>query len=454
MDFFRKIGKFICDNKRLIFIFVFVFLVYEFIAFPNNNGDPIAMYAFSHAIKTGGVPYRDFSIVATPLYAFLMSIGLFVFDNYLMFILEQSIIVTILFYFLFKMFDKKAWLILFGMCVVQYYGFIPTYNFLCLFFLVLLVYYEKNYPNKDYLIGVILGFAFLSKQTVGGFLVLVTVVICFKDIKKLIKRAVGFSIPCLVLIIYLLFNNALYDFINLAFLGMFDFGNSNSNFQGLFFYLSLIVLIVMLIIVLRNRKDKYNYYLLCGFVFCIPLFDTNHFGLFIDCFSILMASYINWNRNEDFYSKLCIGSTVLFSILYFSCVNSLGATFYKEINHFNYMYNFKNDYENNLKVNKFLDSYNDKNTIILSGYTMFYDILSDNEINYFDVLLYGNHGYNGTRTMIDKIKEEKNVYIIVDMDKYNNNVKTSQYNVDVVEYVVDNYEIVDSKYSFNVYYKE
>ena len=112
--------KYIINNKRLIFIFVFSLLVYEFFAFSNNNNDPIAMYAFSHAIRMGEVPYLDFNIISTPLYAFIMSSGLFLFDNYLMFVIEQSILVVILFYFIFKLFDKKSWLILLGMVLWRY----------------------------------------------------------------------------------------------------------------------------------------------------------------------------------------------------------------------------------------------------------------------------------------------------------------------------------------------
>lgn len=446
--------KFIMNNKRLIFIFIFSLLVYEVFAFSNNNNDPIAMYAFSHAIRIGQVPYLDFNIISTPLYAFLMSIGLFIFDNYLMFIIEQSFLVVILFYFLFKLFDKKAWFILLGMVVCSFFGFLPTYNFLCFLFLVILVYLEKEYPEKDYLIGLILGLSFLSKHTVGIFLVLTTIIINYKNIVKLVKRAVGFLIPCLVLLLYLIVNKALISFIDLVLMGLFDFGGNNSNFSGLYFYLAIILLFSMIYLLYKNKNNKYNYYLLCGFMFCIPLFDLNHFSLLFNCFVILLISCINLDKNINFYSKLSIFISLLYGVLYFICSSSFGVVLYSEFNHFNYMINFKSDYENNIKVNKFLDKYSDKNVINLSSYSMFYNIIRDRKINYFDVLLYGNHGYNGTSKMINKIKDEKDVYIIVDLDKYENSNKSSQYNKKIVKYVLDNFEIVDSKYSFNVYYKE
>ena len=88
---------------RYIVIFIFVFCSYEFFGFPNMYGDPINNYMFSHAIVMGEVPYLDFNTISTPLYAFLMAIGLLFFDNYLMFVIEQSLLVTIMFYFLFEL---------------------------------------------------------------------------------------------------------------------------------------------------------------------------------------------------------------------------------------------------------------------------------------------------------------------------------------------------------------
>ena len=457
MNQMKRIGKFIVNNKRLIFIFFFAFCVYEFISFHSNNGDPVAMYSFSHAIKMGEIPYKDFNIISTPLYIFIMSIGLFVYDNYIIFILEQCIIVTVLFYFLFKMFDKKTWIFLFGICLFSYFGILPTYNFLCLVFLVIVYYLEKNYPDKDFVIGLMLGFAVLSKHTVGLLLCLSMLIIHYKDFKKILRRISGIVIPCFIFLIYLIVTNSLYPFINLAFLGLFDFGSKNSNLAGKWFIASLVVIIIMLYIVIKHPKDKYNYYLLCSYFFAYPLYDINHFSFLNNCFMILVLGYLDI-KNIKYYNYIVKCSFIMcfvYSMYFFTCIISdRPVVFFRDFNHYQFFLGFKSDYDIDRKVNKILDKYKDKNMIVLSGYTMFYDVIRDRRINYFDVLLYGNHGYHGTQYMIDKIKNEHDVYIIVDIMRYKTANKSSQYNKEIIEYVINNYNQIDSKELFNIYYKE
>lgn len=63
---------------------------------------------------------------------------------------------------------------------------------MALFMLVILLYLEKKYPDKDYLIGFVIGCAVLSKHTVGAFFILPSIIYYFRDIKKLLRRAIGF----------------------------------------------------------------------------------------------------------------------------------------------------------------------------------------------------------------------------------------------------------------------
>ena len=60
----------------------------------------------------GEVPYLDFNIIGTPLYSFFMSLFLFIKDDMFMFMGAQALLVTILFYMLFRMYNSKAYLLL------------------------------------------------------------------------------------------------------------------------------------------------------------------------------------------------------------------------------------------------------------------------------------------------------------------------------------------------------
>ena len=97
-----QMKKFVEKNLKYILIFIFFLIIYQFLGFTNMYGDPIANYGFSHAIRNGEIPYVDFNTISTPLYAFVMSIGLYLVDNYLMFNIEQAILCTVMFYFLYK----------------------------------------------------------------------------------------------------------------------------------------------------------------------------------------------------------------------------------------------------------------------------------------------------------------------------------------------------------------
>ena len=85
---------------------------------------------------------------------------------------------------------------------------------------------------------------------------------------------------------------------------------------------------------------------------------------------------------------------------------------------------------------------------------MQYDIINDRDLDYYNVMLYGNFGYDGVRKMIDKLKSYEKQIFIVNMNDYENNSKYSQFAKDIVDYVLLNGEKIDSKYEYDVYYIE
>lgn len=242
---------------RYIFIFLFMFCIVEFFGFSNTYGDSVNNYMFSHAIVMGEIPYLDFNMVSTPLYAFIMSLGLFLWDNYLMFALEQSLLLTIAFYLLYEVYGKKSYIALLSVCLFAFFAFNATYNFLALFFLIFLIYLEEKFPHKDYFIGFILGCAILSKQTVGVMLVIPTLIFYRRDIRKILRRIVGTFIPCFIFLIYLLFQKALYPFFDLCLFGLFDFSSKNGFHFSFYFLFSILLFCIQLWITLKRKKERY-----------------------------------------------------------------------------------------------------------------------------------------------------------------------------------------------------
>jgi hypothetical protein len=377
-------------------------------------------------------------------------LGLLIYNNYFTFIFQQALLVLGTFYLLYKMYGKNSYLLFFSTALFGFYAINPTYNFMCFFLMILLIYLEKKYSSKDYLIGFIIGLSILSKHTVGAFFVLPTLIFYYKDIRKLLRRFIGLIIPCFIFLIYLICNNSLYQFFNLCVMGLFDFSSNNGNIQTIYFYYTIICFIISLIVLFKNKKDISNYYLIFSIMFTIPLFDINHFGLYFNSIIIMLFPYIN--IKNKWVIPVCILSTYIYMVISLKIGCTYKINFMKKLNHFQYTLHVEDSYKNILNRKNYVDKYND--SIVLSSFSFIYHISSDQDITYYDVFLYGNFGYNGNSNLIKEINSMHNKYFIIDMNDYNNESVNCQFNKEIADYIMDNYSKVDSKYNLNVYYKE
>lgn len=440
--FFKKYG-------RYILIFILVFLIYEVFCYGISYGDPINNYGFSYAIARGEVPYRDFNTISTPLFAFYGSLGLHIWNNYIMFILEQVLLFTIMFYLLYNLYGNKSYLILM-VFVLGCYGLLPTYNFFCFFMMVILLYLEKKYPDKDYIIGFFIGLSILSKHTVGVLFILPSIIIYFRDYKKIIRRFIGLIIPCLLFFLYLILNDALYSFVDLCILGLLDFSSNNGNLFNSYFYASILIFILSVIITIKNRKDINNYYLLCSFSFVVPLFDLCHFSLYFLAFIIMILSVVKYNKIPIMIASVCIIVTYcMFSLL---IGKNYDPVFSSKINHFNYTLNSRKGYKGMIEVSKYINKYNAP--IVLSSFAIQYNIMNDKDISYYDIFLYGNFGYNGNRKLIDKIAEMHDQIFVINMKDYNKVASDNQFNKEVIKYIIDHSKKIDYRHNYVIYYKK
>lgn len=451
-------GKYLKNNwkkiLKYIIIYILVFLCYQFLFHYLKEADSINSFAFGHAIRNGEIIYKDFNTITTPLYAFFVALGLCFYDSFITFVLEQSLLVTITIYFLEKIIPKKLPLFLTIFLLFFRATFYMTYNYMTLFFIVILYYLEKMHPDKDYLIGFIIGLVILSKHTIGCLLVIPLVIICFRDKKKLLKRFVGLFIPCFIFLVYLVLSNSLWDFFNLCFLGLFDFRSNNGRLFGAYFYISILLFIFMFLFIIKHKKLKYNYYLPCTFFFAYPLFDLYHFSLYIFFFILMIFSYY-----DDFCAKYLFKLGLILDILLL-CLYTFGISSYKFVSR-NYMKYYDTlvlpyfEGSNFRPVFKFLDKYcEDNNCIILNFINPYYNISNDYGIDYFTVSLKGNHGYNGVNRLIKDLRDDKRAYIVLDARLIANRDYNGQENYEVFDYVIKTYEKIDSWKCFDVYLKK
>ena len=446
---------FLKNYTKYIFLFLFFLSVLVIFGYHNNQFDPMWNYGYSYAISKGEIPYKDFTLLTTPLFPLLFSIGLKLFssDN-IIFLIEQALLITVTFYFLFKLYNKKAWCVLFFMIFPFLNNIVPTYNFLVYFFIVVLIYLEKNCKN-DYLIGFILGLIILTKQTIGVFMIIPSIIFFIKDRKKLFKRFFGMLIPCIIFFIYLLITDSLIPFVDICFFGLFDFAEKNTTIFTAYFCISIIFLFILFRIIKRDKKDITNYYILFSFSFLIPIFTEYHFYLFLMCFVLALLPYIK--INDLYLEYLSIVFSVAICLFNFIFVyDGFNTTFLKNVNNFKYYLISKDSVNSFYKTLDLYDKYKieDKSPIFLGTQAVYFTIINDEKIDYFDVLNRGNYGYNGSRKMIEKVSKMKNQIFIINMHKYRFAGKEDQLDKEVIKYVINNSELIDSWDCYYVYLKE
>lgn len=399
------------------------------------DGDVLWNYGFSYAIGNGEIPYVDFNMILPPFYPMLMSLGLIINQNIIVFYLENSLMITIMFYFLFKMFKEKAWLFLLFLIFPIPAVVFPTYNLFLIFLLVLVFYLEKNNSN-DYLIGLLFGLMVFTKQTVGVCVLLVGILYYLrKDFKEIKKRVIGFLIPCFLFLIYFVITGSLYEFFDYCLFGLFDFAESNANINSIFFVIGLVFLGIVIYFIYKDRNNIFNWYMLAFFCVVIPLFDINHLSYF---FFALLLLFMDKNFN---FEKRIIKYYLLFCCFYmgmfFYSTSFTGFSYPNKYNNFNFRVLYNASGENGIRdeVIKFINDNKSKEKIVILGSdAYFYKITCNMKIDHFDLLNKGNYGYNG-KEKIKKMLDELPVGTILIIDSEGNGNKNApQFMEDVAEY--------------------
>lgn len=456
-----KLQTFIKKNIKYIFLFILFFLCLQFF-YVSFSVDQIYNYGFSYAITRGEIPYKDFNMIIPPVGAFVYAFPFLLFGHSLIaFNLYQAFLLCLLVYFLFKLFDKKAWILLivllmpipipFGTVLFQ------GYNFLLVLEFVLLMYLERN-KKSDYLIGVLLGFFVLTKQTVGVLMCIPSLIYLFRDYKKSIKRFIGFLVPCFAFLIYLLCTGSFLQFWDMCLFGMFDFTNKNGTagkfLTDFYFYFWIFEILILSYFSWRERKDRNllmrGVYTLLFSIIAVPLFDYNHVSHFSFVFVMFFITKINIKNKNIGFNALLFSSAL--SIIWFLFIFDFSMPNFVYFNNYEFGIMSKKGANEIRYLTKYMKK--NKNTILLSENAYLVKIVLDYDLDYYDLLNCGNHGYDGTNKLIKRLDSEKDKYILVNTESYERKSVRQQFNKEVVEHVMENYKKIDRLGVYDVYYKE
>ncbi len=431
----KRIITFIKKNSLFFYLFIFFFFLLSFITINNFIMDNYWNYGFSYNIANGLIPYRDFNMILFPLFPFLCSLFMKIFGSKLIvYYIFSSLIFTLTIFFIKKLNGGKSLIIL-----IIYFCFLfqtGGYNLLGLLLFFVLLYLELTKKN-DYLIGLILSFLFLNNQKM---IVLLLPTLLLKDYKKVLKRLITFIIPFSLLLVYLSINNALYSFLDYTVFGLFDFENKNGHIT-IWFVLEVLISLYLLYKYFKT-KDISSLYCLCFQVIAVPIFDPYHFILGLIPFSFYAFEGVgNIKKLNILFLSLFL---VCFTFDTMKIFNGNNIYFNTDINH-NFFLTMSLSGVNNTSdmLYEFYKEHNSENIYFIVGEAYYYKLDNKIKINSYDLLLNGNNGYNGHQKVINKIKKEKDALFII-YDEQNRDNLYDQFDYQLVDYIMNNYEQVTS----------
>ena len=365
-------------------------------------------------------------------------------------------------------------------------NFYIDYNYAILFIILVLIYVElkyKNYSTRyNLLIGLLAGLTILLKQSTGIIISVITVLYLLAEkrdkqtLKAVAYRVCGVLIPCIILLIYLLATNSMSSFIDYCVLGIGTFKNSISYlkllrggdlnaFLGMIAPVTLVILFVVNIVNIKQKKIKSNASYLILFVYAVaeftvlyPIADKVHFVIATFPSILITLYYICKKIQEIKNIKVSIFIEHFMNIITISFVGILILQAINDIYLYTQMDKSVLNHFSNIPISSTLqdriievDEYikdEERDVYILDSEAAVYMIPLDKYNKDFDMFLKGNLGSASEEGQIEKIKNIKNVVILIKNDKMALNWQTP---TKVIEYVKTNLKKIGTVSFFDVY---
>ena len=478
-----------------ICFFIIMILLFSATVLPRNlaNLDEIWNFNFARNIANGLIPYNDFNMLQTPLLSFILG-GIFkIFGQELFVMRIVSIIlgagiIFVAFKILKELKLNTKWSILSSGLLFLFIisDFYIDYNYAILFITLLLIYIELKYKNYgiryNLLIGLLAGITILLKQSTGIIISGITILYLILEKrdketgKAILYRVLGVLIPCIILLIYLLVTNSISSFIDYCILGIGTFENSISYlkllrggdlnaFLGMIAPVTLVILFAINIVNIKQKTIKQNISYLILFVFALaqftvvyPIADEIHFKIAAFPTILVVLYYICKKIQEIKNIKVSIFIEHFMNIITISFVGVLILQAVNEIylytqidksvlNHFSNIPISTTLQDRILEVDSYIQN-EERDVYILDSEAAVYMIPLDKYNTAFDMILKGNLSSASEEGQIEKIKNIKNVVILIKNDKIALNWQTP---TKVIEYIKNNLEKIGTVSFFDAY---
>lgn len=492
-----------------------VFLVARLVT-PATDLDEVWNYNTANAFAMGLIPYKQVSMITTPLLPMINSIFLkVVFNGIMTYRVLMGIVFALIVLFIYliikELSSKKllSYICAFFIGTLLIKRFLLDYN--CFFLLITLmisfleirdIKKNENFNfNHNLCVGFLTGLAFLTKQTIGVLLIFVMIFEVFiymkksgfdlkfnKFIKLIGVRIFGMMVPIIIFLIYLGVTGAFNDFINYAIKGVREFSNnvpyyrlfdSNDKVVSIISRLFIIVYIPLFITFIlesiKNKKLKDELINIYVLAFCsipviaiiYPISDDFHL-MVASVYALIIIAYLfilvlkkidGFIKIDIFYKKLLLIG-ILFIIILISFKNLIIE---RNINvKENVLVPFKH-YEG-IYVPEYLSKRISDVTDKVRAYSNSgkESIIVDAETAIYDIVL-NRYKKNYDMLLIGNIGEngvEKIINEIKDSHNVYYFVKNPQYALnwqlpeDIVDYIRNNLKYHETVSVFDVYYKD
>lgn len=327
----RKLGKakiYMLKNKKIvesIIVFLFFSVIVALVNLNSKafNYDKIWVFHMMQKVANGDLIYTEINVLTGPLFYLVGGAVFKIFGtSFVVYDIFSGVsygIFATLFYNIAKKVgdDKNKFLdvmILFFLLANATVIGVANYNIFCLFFIMLAMLMEIKKDKEtssykyDFLNGIFLACAFLSKQTVGGMAVIASGLISLiygiaiekrNPTKEILMKAAGFLSIIVPAILVMLCVGNFYDYINLCFGSILEFGGNNTNIRSgnPYFVVMLAIFITGFMVWNLNKSDKelfiINLYAIANMFFIIPIANTYHIYLALITSGFILIKILN-----------------------------------------------------------------------------------------------------------------------------------------------------------------
>lgn len=407
--------------------------------------DEIFNYGFAKNILDGLIPYKDFNMIIPPLFAYITALVLKMFgESLLVYHIFTALIIFGISYMSSKKIGKSAISIYLFLLIYPYTG----YNMFSLFLFFILLSLKEDDERNYYLEPIIISLMILTKHTLG-LLVIPSILYSKKKLKTFSIYVISF----LFLLLYLIMNNNLLQFIDYCILGMFNFTSKNGTTFN-FLVVVEVMIIVLLIYKLIKTKRKDYFYILMYQIVTFPIVNYIHFMI-----SFIPVVYLVLYENKKNFLVNWFSGVI--AVSFFLCFVGMIVNEYSKVELQTY------ERDNFMKgrliygamisyvdiTERYIEKYEDYTPFLLTNVAYQIKLDLDYEINKFDLINNGNMGYKGGDGYIKEIdeycKENKCLFFINEIEV--NNKKGNQTNQDILKYVEEEYTKVYSSNTINIY---